>query len=95
MKLASDFKLPFSCFSSNLGKFCPIRVEMCYIWSSIQENVEKWTLFFQILAYFDAKHSNFLIYSLYIKLGHILQLNSQNLTKYRPFYLFFFMELPE
>ena len=30
MKLASDFKLPFSCFSSNLGNFSPIRVEMCY-----------------------------------------------------------------
>ena len=31
MKMASDFKLPFSCFSSNLGNFSPIRVEMCYI----------------------------------------------------------------
>ena len=61
MKLASDFRLPFSCFSSNLGNFSPIRVEMCYIWSSIKENVKKITFFLQILAYFDAKHSNFMI----------------------------------
>ena len=29
-KLASDFVLPFSCFSSNHLNFFPIRVEMCY-----------------------------------------------------------------
>ena len=51
---ASGF-LPYVKFS------VPIRVEMCYIWSSIKENVEKRTLFLLILAYFDAKHSNFLI----------------------------------
>ena len=40
MKLASDFKLPFSCFSSNLGNFSPIRVGMCYS-GSYKKKIDK------------------------------------------------------
>ena len=39
MKLASDFKLPFLCVSSNLLIFSPIRVEMCYSGSPMKENI--------------------------------------------------------
>ena len=39
MKLASDFELSFSCFSSNHVNFSPIRVEMCYSGSSMKENI--------------------------------------------------------
>ena len=38
MKLASDFKLPVSCFSSNLVNFSPIRVGMCYSGSSMKKS---------------------------------------------------------
>ena len=39
MKLASDFVLPFSCFSSNHLNLFPIRVEMCYSGSPMKENI--------------------------------------------------------
>ena len=37
MKLASDFKLPVSCFSSNHVNFSSIRVGMCLSGSSMEK----------------------------------------------------------
>ena len=60
MKLASDFKLPVSCFSSNLVNFSPIRVGMCYSGSSIKK-IDKKEDIWSHFGYLVAKHTNFLI----------------------------------
>ena len=53
MKLASDFRLPFSCCSSNLVNLSPIRVGMCYS-GSFKKKIEKkddiWSHFGYLLA---------------------------------------------
>ena len=53
MKLANDFKLPVSYFSSNLVNFSPIRVGMCYSGSSMKKIDKKdniWSHFGNLVA---------------------------------------------